>query len=127
MTKNKLAWRFKNLPTVNEVSQLVHDKIITAEEAKELLFNDKESQDVEVKALKEQVEFLEKVIDNLSKNKNSNVTYVPSYPTVYWYNSPTIKPSWTISNAGSTGAFGTGGVASAKTVATYTTGTNLIN
>lgn len=85
MTKKNLNWRFKNLPTVNEVSMLVDNKIISAEEAKELLFNDKESQDVEAKALKEQVEFLEGVIDRLTRNRSGwSWSFPIHYPIGSW-------------------------------------------
>lgn len=88
--KTELQWRLGKLPTVEQVKQLVDDKLITKEEARDILFNEvtpeKIDVDTETKALKEQIKFMEKVIDNLSKNKHSVITYNPHYPTRYWLN-----------------------------------------
>lgn len=93
MTKQQLLWRFKELPTAGEIADLVAQEVITKEEARNLLFNDKKGHDVaeENKALKEQIEFLQdtvdKLIDKLSGSHTYHTftnTYTPNYPTKYW-------------------------------------------
>lgn len=88
----KLNWRLKDLPTADEIASLVEQEVITKEEAREMLFKDKDELKVDekVKSLKEQIEFLEGVVDRLTKNRSSwTWTYTPSYPTIYWN---TAKP-----------------------------------
>lgn len=79
MTK-KLNWKLKQLPTASEVADLVDKKIITAQEAKDMLFSDfvPESSDPkkEVDALKKQIEFLEELVKELSKNRGQVLTPV---------------------------------------------------
>lgn len=81
----KLNWRLKELPTADEIASLVEQEVITKDEAREMLFKDKEeaSSDKEIKSLREQIEFLERIVDSLSKNRGGIVTYTPTYPT-YW-------------------------------------------
>ena len=93
MTKDKsLIWRLKELPTGDEVAQLVEQGVVTKQEARELLFKEslEQDKDIEVKALTEQVKFLEKIVDQLSKGGVNGVSYTPVYPTRYWVNTPWI-------------------------------------
>lgn len=39
---NKLKWRLSRLPEAQEVAQLVKDKIITIEEARQILFSEED-------------------------------------------------------------------------------------
>src|SRR5574343_272960 len=67
MTKN-LKWRLGKLPTSDEVLKLVNDKIITKEEAREILFN-------------------EEIIDKLANKTQiiETIKYIqPSYNTWTW-------------------------------------------
>lgn len=92
MTKKDLIWRLKELPDAVDVAELVDKKVITPEEARELLFNtDKNNSKEESEALKEQVKFLQDTIDKLIEKLNSSEkhwyftnTYTPRYPTQYW-------------------------------------------
>ena len=93
MTKKiELVWRLKNRPTVNEITDLKRDELITKEEARDLLFNsDQKDSEIEVKALKEQIKFLQDTVDKLINKLNSTGspwvfqhTYTPYYPTRYW-------------------------------------------
>lgn len=84
MTKKELRWRFKNLPTVNEVTELMANKIITPDEARDLLFNEGEpdkTSDRE-KELQKQIEFLEDLVRELSKNRNTVISW-PVYIEKY--------------------------------------------
>jgi hypothetical protein len=72
MTKT-LTWRLSKLPTVEELQQLVKDKIITKEEAKDVLFKDKEEDKKElVNAQAEEIKFLKELVEKLA-NGNSAV------------------------------------------------------
>lgn len=84
MTK-KLNWRLSELPNASEVADLVEQEVITKEEARDILFktDEQHNKDEEVKSLKEQVKFMEKVVDALTRNKHTTITYTPSYPK-YW-------------------------------------------
>ena len=95
MTKkeeNELVWRLKELPSAEGVSRLVEQGIITADQAREILFS-KPAQNTneENRALKEQVQFLQGLVDRLISQRNSGWTYVPytytvTTPTKYWKN-----------------------------------------
>lgn len=76
------------------VAELVANGVITAEEARDILFNQKEeketTKDKEIEALKEEVKFLRKLADELARKNNSwNTIYhayrdfTPKYR--YWY------------------------------------------
>lgn len=87
--KNELVWRLKERPTVSEVTELFTQKLIDEEEARSLLFNDSKSRDMdeENKALKEQIEFLQKTVDKLVSNRGwDKFTYTTVNPTVHWHN-----------------------------------------
>lgn len=109
MTKN-LKWRLKELPDGEEVALLVEQKVITKEEARELLFSDTKQADesVVIKALKKQIEFLEGLVKELAKD-NSRTVYVdryidhwkPRWPEVTWMSTTTDGSG--ISTAGSIG------------------------
>lgn len=95
MTKKEeeqLVWRLKERPTAEGVARLVEQGIIKSDEARTLLFSTMEEKNSEeVKALKEQVEYLRNLVDKLASQKNSSWTYVPytytvSTPTKYWKN-----------------------------------------
>jgi hypothetical protein len=99
-TKNEktLSWRLAELPTAGEVAELVDSEVITKEEAREILFKQSSSTDEKVKALEEQLEFLQGLVKTLAQSKSSN-TFIPytrtiTTPAVYWANtSSTIKDS----------------------------------
>ena len=92
MTKN-LTWRLSKLPTPDEVRELVKDKIITQEEARDILFkSDEEIKEVEkqtkekkVEELELEIKFLKELIDKLSNNNYYRIVQVvkevnPPYP-----------------------------------------------
>ena len=85
----ELVWRLKEQPTTEKLRELVKDEIITKDEARDILFN-KVDNDERVKSLKEQVEFLEKVVKALSEkgttiNNFPAITYYPKHPVQYWH------------------------------------------
>lgn len=83
MTKKELKWRLKNLPTINELETLVANSIITKEEARKLLFNEQEprKESDENMALKKQIEFLEGLVKELSKQQH--ISTIPVYLNRY--------------------------------------------
>lgn len=90
MKKNEktLNWRLSELPTAGEVAELVDSGVITKEEAREILFSEASSSDEKVKALEEQLEFLQGLVKTLSENRGIN-TFVPyrqtiHTPNIYW-------------------------------------------
>ena len=75
MMKN-LKWRLSKLPTVEELLQLVKDKVITQEEAKEILFSSETQEDRDKDSLKEEIKFLKQVVENLSRNNSARIVEV---------------------------------------------------
>lgn len=72
MTK-QLKWRLGKLPTSDEVLKLVNDKIITKEEAREILFNEKEELEQDEESLKSEIKFLRELVENLSKGNHTRI------------------------------------------------------
>lgn len=64
----KLSWRLSKLPTPSELTELVNAKVITQEEAKDILLSPVEERDSE--SLKEEIKFLRSLIDELSVNRS---------------------------------------------------------
>ena len=94
-----LNWRLSELPTAGEVAELVDSEVITVEEAREILFSEKSSSNEKVKALEEQVEFLQGLVTQLA-NRNTTVTTTPWHytrtittPAVYWANTNKVLTS----------------------------------
>ena len=88
MTKNQeLRWRLKEAPTFSDVERAIELKIITKEEARDLLFSNQNQND-KVKDLEKEVDFLKGVVEELSKNRNWTTVYkyVEKYPhRPYWW------------------------------------------
>ena len=92
-TKKTLKWRLSELPTAGEVAELVDSDVLTKEEAREILFTESSSSDEKVKALEEQVEFLQDLVSRLASR--SSTTFVPysrtiTTPAIYWSNTSRI-------------------------------------
>jgi hypothetical protein len=90
MTKKQLNWRLKDLPDAVDVAELVDKKVITPEEARQLLFNEGKDNTKRVNELEEEVKFLRELCDKLAAKSNGWTTivreyerYRPVYPT--WY------------------------------------------
>lgn len=110
--EKKLVWKFKDLPTASEVANLVDMKIITAEEARSMLFKEEVKQSDEVEALKEMVNALQEMVNELISR--SSVQYVPFTKVVeipsranpywdkYWLKTGTISTTATTGSNGNT-------------------------
>ncbi len=96
MTKTtKLIWRLSSLPTPSELQELVKDKIITQEEAREILFTKEDSEQRTDSSLKNEIEFLRKLVEKLSDEKKicETIKIIEKPYRVYpWYN---YYASWT--------------------------------
>lgn len=90
MTKTKLNWRLQDLPTAGEVAELVNSEVITKDEAREILFSEKDKTQIDneqIKAYKEQIEFLQGLVTKLSANNMNRFigyTYTFTTPKAYW-------------------------------------------
>lgn len=108
-TKKKIVWRLGKLPTPSELAELVRDKIITQEEAKEILLTEEEVDDRTTKSLEDEIKFLRELVNKLSE-KSTIVHTIKEIETRYktypWYG-----PYYTYCNAVNGGGGGgiTGG------------------
>lgn len=84
MKNKQLKWKLGKLPSPSELVELVNAKLLTQEEAKEILF-DRE----DVSALKSEIEFLRKLVDKLSESKTETVKVIEKeihhYKKEPWY------------------------------------------
>ena len=127
----KLKWRLGKLPTPLEVQGLVNDKIITKEEAREILFNQETEEDsAKLDSLKSEIKFLRELVEKLTAHSSSRIIEVIKEvyrPYEHW---PWYRPYYTwCSNAGSQDlSAGTGTVTYAATnlVAGTSGGSNTI-
>ena len=86
MTK-KLKWRLSKLPTPDEVRELVKDKILTNEEAREILFSEEVESKKSADDLKQEIKFLKELVEKLSNNNRSQIIETIRYiekPYYHW-------------------------------------------
>lgn len=107
MTK-KLVWRLSKLPSADELRELVKDKIITQEEAREVLFKLEEDENRDKESLKDEIKFLRELVDKLSSKKQVIETIktveIPYYREKPWYQPYAIwcaasNPGYTLTSA----------------------------
>ncbi len=87
MTK-KLVWRLSKLPGVEELRGLVGDKIITQEEAREILFKTETEEERDKESLKSEIQFLRLLVEKLSTTKTiiEQIRYIDKpYQGLQWY------------------------------------------
>jgi len=75
MTK-KLIWRLSKLPSVEELQSLVKDKIITQDEAREILFKSETDEDRDKDSLQSEIKFLRDLVDKLANHSSYKITEV---------------------------------------------------
>lgn len=80
--KKQLKWRLDKLPSVDELTTLVDKKIITQEEAKEVLFTE-QTETRDEKSLKEEIKFLKNLVEKLSENKTEVVKIIETISQPY--------------------------------------------
>lgn len=106
MTKKDLKWRLREAPTVEDITELLEQKIIDKEEARKLLFSEN---DKKLEELQEEIKFLRGLVDKLSSSKWKVIReyyggYEPIYPTWYnrYINVITPERGWTYTTTGGT-------------------------
>jgi len=99
MTKKFMAWRLPKLPTGDEISNLVKEKVITPEEARQMLFSSEEKTDRDVKSLEEEIKFLRELVEKLAQSSEI-VKMVKDYYPVYIEKYPWYEPYYTWSHSG---------------------------
>ena len=105
MTK-QLKWRLGKLPTSDEVLKLVNDKIITKEEAREILFNEEEQMEVSEESLKSEIKFLRELVDKLSDKSQiiETIKYIEKpYYNNNWYQPYQVWCGSALTTSGSSG------------------------
>ena len=81
MTK-KLVWRLKEQPSTESLRELVKDKILTNDEAREILFSSQEETERDVKSLEAEIKFLRELVEKLS-NRSQIVEVIKEVQTSY--------------------------------------------
>lgn len=87
--KTKLVWRLGKLPSPEELRGLVTDKIITNEEARDILFNAETEEDRDKKSLESEIKFLRDMVEKLSNNSGRIIEVIKEIQIPYykqrWY------------------------------------------
>lgn len=121
----KTKWRLAKLPTPDELRGLVADKIITNEEAREILISQQDDEDRDVESLKSEIQFLRSLVKQLS-SVNQIVTVVkesaPSYQKYPWYG-PYYSWCSTVDTSGVNNQL----ISSVSTAVPLTSGTNSVS
>jgi hypothetical protein len=88
MTK-KIVWRLKEQPTSENLRELVKDKILTNDEAREILFSSQEETERDKKSLEDEIKFLRELVEKLSQNKSQIIEVIKEirvpYYKDYWF------------------------------------------
>lgn len=129
----KLTWRLSKLPTPEEIQVLVNDKIITKEEAREILFREEEvEKDRDLDSYKQEIKFLRELVEKLS---SSNRTVVYEYiqakplnyswyqPYVIWCSSSSLPNAYSLTSTGYNYSSGTATTGSTLASYNYSSGT----
>ena len=94
MTK-KLVWRLGKLPSPDEVRELVKDKIITQDEAREILFSTEDTKERDENSLKSEIKFLRELVEKLSHGNTTRIIETireveKPYRKWYWHEPYTL-------------------------------------
>lgn len=85
----QIKWRLSKLPTPEELTLLVDKKILTTDEAKNILLSSEDKK--ETKELEEEILFLKRLVDRLSKSQTQTIIQtikeveIPIYRNRGWY------------------------------------------
>lgn len=89
MTKTtKLVWRLSSRPTVEEITLLLKEKILTKDEVKQILFSSETEEDRDKKSLELEIKFLKEIITEMSKTKGQIIDVVKYIEKPIYYNQP---------------------------------------
>ena len=102
---NTLKWRLGKFPTPDEVLRLLNEKLITKEEARDILFNQETEEDIKKADLEQEIKFLRDVVQKLSSNKTKIVEVIREVQKPYyqwgWYQPYTV---WCGTTGGASGS-----------------------
>lgn len=100
----KLNWRLSKLPTPSEVTDLVHSKIITQDEAREILFSLETEESRDIESLKSEIKFLRELVEKLSDGKMSKIVETIRIIEKPYYQQPWVQPyqTWCTGSTGTT-------------------------
>ena len=102
----QLKWRLGKLPTPDEVLKLVNDKLITKEEARDILFNEETEEVKSIDDLKQEIKFLKELIEKLG-NRSQIVEHIRYIEKPYyiqpWYQPYQVWCGGTITTTGTSG------------------------
>lgn len=87
----KIIWRLANRPTPEEIVELLTAGILTKDEAREILFNLETDEDRDKKSLQTEIEFLRKLVEKLSTNKQVIIETIREVQKPY-YQQPWYQP-----------------------------------
>ena len=119
MTKiTKLVWRLSKLPSVDELQALVKDKIITQDEAREILFSSEEVEERDNKSLKEEIKFLRELVEKLAKSRSQIVEVIREVQPIY-YHSTWTQPYTTWCNTTTDTLYLNGGTPTFTNITTF--------
>ena len=88
-TTKKLVWRLKEAPSPESLGNLVTQGLLSKEEAREILFNQEDQEDRDIKNLESEIKFLRELVEKLSKSKTEiveTIRYIEKpYYNRHWY------------------------------------------
>lgn len=84
--KTNLKWRLGKLPSVDEVLLLMDRKLITKEDAQEILFNSETEEDRDKKSLESEIKFLRELVEKLSKGRTEIIETIRYIEKPYYHN-----------------------------------------
>ena len=127
---NKLKWRLTKLPTSTEVIELVKNKLISEEEAKEILFSEETEVVITEESLKSEIKFLRELVDKLSSKSQivETIKYIEKpYYTNGWYQPYQVWCGSALTTKSSSGTtyLSAGGSNALSVNAMYTSASNL--
>ena len=89
MKKTKLVWRLSRLPEAHEIIALIANKVITQEEAREILFSSKTEEERDGESLKSEIKFLRELVEKLSGSRDRIIEVIKEIKVPYyqhhWY------------------------------------------
>jgi len=86
--KKKILWRLGNLPTPEEIRGLVTDGLLTKDEAREILFNEKDETKRDAESLEAEIKFLRELVQKLSARSTivEQIRYIEKPYQIYpWW------------------------------------------
>lgn len=89
----EIVWRLKEQPTTESLRELVKDKILTNDEARQILFSSRTVEDNkrDRESLENEIKFLRELVEKLSQNRSKIIEVIKEVKVPY-YNWTWYKP-----------------------------------